>query len=448
MRDAYIADIGFFVKSVENGTLKNCIKDILTSILQQFKEIKSYDSDIIKEEETSKLIGNIEFDFNDMVNIVLNYKQLDIDKISTNDIKKIKEFWENYLDNEKFLEQTKRFVFSFVDELVKNPKSDKLKIKGIGFYFENFHKLLTNLKLCYNYVINVNRKFVELKLTFEERIRVIELLNLEIPLNVKEDLRPKYFKNKLVEYNLDDVISDEEINRVIEKDAKEKENRDRIEQKREKISEKPKSNYPRPMYKYSIKKSKGIVKIINKLFSKPIGFIEIQGYLGTDFNETLTFDLNDNNKMKGYLIKPFLDISNDIGNIFNNTEKLLMHMNINSSVLKSNKMVQKNIFLNFYLLDKKLSDFFYKFFQDIKNSGIYYKKNKAVAFFKMCHKIVNVFKNNIFNALNNYYNNAKSIISHTGADIEKIVYFFDDISVELSSLFININRYKSALEKK
>mgnify|MGYP001014122039 CR=1 FL=1 len=84
----------------------------------------------------------------------------------------------------------------------------------------------------------------------------------------------------------------------------------------------------------------------------------------------------------------------------------------------------------------------------IKAHGIYYSINKAIAFYNMTNKISDVLKETIFNSLSNLYNAQKEFLHKSGTDPEKIAYFLDMVSVELSGLFMNINREKAKLEKR
>ncbi len=451
MNETFASDIAYSIKALDMGNIQISIKEILSSFLSQLKEIKTYDIPILQTNENEVFIGDIEFDFNDMVNIVFYQKNIDVDNLSENDIKKIKDFWNNYIASEEFVKRMSKLVNQFRDMALKKQNVDKLRIKGIGYYFENLKTILRNLQLCYNKIINSKKTIISFTLPISIKKRVVELIYKEAPITAKPDQKINFILDKINEYSLSAAITKDNVYEIIQQAREAKQVKKAKEQEaraeRQKQTQKPKSNYPRPLFKGSYKNSKGLTRVINKIFSKPTGYYNIAAYPQTKFAESLNFEFHDGIDNK-YFVKPLFDLANELGQLFSSTESLLKHLRIDSEILKTKKATQKNIFLNFYLLDKKLSDFFYKFFLDIKNNGIYYTFNKAYAFYNMVYKITNVYKNSVYNNISNYYTSAKDFLAKSKANMEKIVYFLDSIGINLSGMFVNIDREKRKLESK
>jgi hypothetical protein len=446
MNDAHLYSVGFVLNVLDAKDYKDAVKSISQSLLLQFKEIKTYNLEILEREEYAKLVRDLEFDCQDLINIALNNKQLTLDVLSQNDINKLKDFWSRYFDNQNFLNTISKLVKDFSDEALIKQKVDKLRIKGIGIYFENFDKIIINLKLIFNAIINSVKKVVPLKLEDDLKSMIFDKLYFNAP--VKGDIKTKanYVKSKLKDYYLIGAYTHEEFMETLKHLQKAKQDVEGvIPQKKE--MERPKSSYPRAFFKYDFKQAKGLGKIINKILSKPVGSIEIRAYDGTNFSDTLYFEYYEIGNDKKKFIKPLIDTVNEISNIFNNTERLYSHLGITPDVLKTNKVSQKNMFMSFYALDKKVSDFFFKFFTDVKVSGIFYPEKRYEAFLKMCLKILDVFQMSIFKVACDFYQASEAVLKQIGSNIERIAYFSNLIGIEISSTTMSVKRELSGFEE-
>lgn len=449
MKESFTADISFALATVLADDANSGIKEIINSFLAQIKEMRSYDLPFFNTQRVEKMLSDIEFDFNDMANIIVFQNQSSFDNMNVNDQKKIVGFWKKYLDNMDFIKSFKELISQFVPAALQKPSSDNLRVKSVGFYFDNIQTIITNLKLCFHWIINKKSVRLNFILDPQYKKRILEVFYKDAPASNEWTVKADFIKKRIAELALSGVLSPQEVDNALKKAAnKANTGTPDASPKSEVVYEKPKSNYPRPSFKYSFREVKGFARVINKLFSKPTGSYTITAYPGTAITETYNAEINEKEAEKKYFIQPLLQISNELSAILTNTEKLMIHLQITEEVLNSKKITQKNIFTNFYLLDKKIGDFFYRFFVDIKANGIYYSINKAIAFYNMTNKISDVLKETIFNSLSNLYNAQKEFLHKSGTDPEKIAYFLDMVSVELSGLFMNINREKAKLEKR